>query len=61
MAKKQTFKNKLNKKAANQKTQIKLIRSFLSKGKNSIRFSEEILHVPEGKTIETHLKEIIKS
>ena len=58
MAKKQTFESKLNK-SDNKKNQIKLIRSRLSKNNQSIRFSEEMVSIPDGKSIEAHLKEII--
>ena len=58
MAKKQTFENKLNK-STNRKNQIKLIRSQISKNNKSIRFSEEMVAIPDGKSIEAHLKEII--
>ena len=59
MAKKQTFESKLNKAGGSKKNQIKLIRSRLSKSNQSIRFSEEMIAIPDGKSIEAHLKEII--
>ena len=58
MAKKQTFESKLNK-SDNKKNQIKLIRSQISKNNRSIRFSEEMVSIPDGKSIEAHLKEMI--
>ena len=58
MAKKQTFESKLNK-SDNKQNQIKLIRSQVSKNNKSIRFSEEMVAIPDGKSIEAHLKEII--
>ena len=58
MAKKQTFESKLNK-SDNKKNQIKLIRSQLSKNNQSIRFSEDMVSISDGKSIEAHLKEII--
>ena len=58
MAKKQTFESKLNKSGSN-KNQIKLIRSYFSKETQSIRFSEEMVSVPEGKSVDAHLKEIV--
>ena len=58
MAKKQTFESKLNK-STSKKNQIKLIRSHLLSDKASIRFSEEMVTVPEGKSIEAHLKEVL--
>ena len=57
MAKKQTFESKLNKSDKKQ-NQIKLIRSQISKDNKSIRFSEEMVAIPDGKSIEAHLKEI---
>ena len=59
MAKKQTFESKLNK-SDSKLSQVKLIRSFLSKDKDSVRFSEEMVKIPEGKSIESHLKEVLK-
>ena len=58
MAKKQTFEKKLSKSAGN-KNQIKLIRSHLLSDKGSIRFSEEMVTVPDGKSTEAHLKEVL--
>ena len=60
MAKKQTFENKLSK-SGNKKNQIKLIRSQFMKDKQSLRFSEEILVVPDGKSIDAYLKEITRN
>ena len=58
MAKKQTFESKLNK-TDNKKNQIKLIRSQLSESGKSLRFSEEMVSIPDGKSVEAYLKEII--
>tara|TARA_B100000579_G_scaffold83839_1_gene65433 strand:- start:1928 stop:2110 length:183 start_codon:yes stop_codon:yes gene_type:complete len=58
MAKKQTFESKLNK-TGSKKNQIKLIRSYFSKETQSIRFSEEMISVPDGKSVDAHLKEIV--
>ena len=57
MAKKQTFESKLNK-SDNKKNQIKLIRSQFSKSSQSIRFSEEMVTIPDGKSVDAYLKEI---
>ena len=57
MAKKQTFESKLNKSGV-KKNQIKLIRSQFSKTSQSIRFSEEMVSIPDGKSVEAYLKEI---
>ena len=58
MAKKQTFESKLNKSGSKKKNQIKLIRSQFSKDSQVIRFSEEMIAIPDGKSVEAHLKEI---
>tara|TARA_B100001996_G_scaffold123746_2_gene93687 strand:- start:349 stop:534 length:186 start_codon:yes stop_codon:yes gene_type:complete len=60
MAKKQSFSDKTGKKSAS-KNRIKLIRSVLSDKTGSIRFSEDVLPVPEGKTPEAVIKEFIAS
>ena len=58
MAKKQTFENKLSK-SSSRKNQVKLIRSHLSSNKGSIRFSEEMVTIPDGKSVDAHLKELL--
>ena len=58
MAKKQTFENKLSK-SSGRKNQVKLIRSHLSNNKRSIRFSEEMVTIPDGKSVDAHLKELL--
>ena len=60
MAKKQTFESKLSK-SSGKKNQIKLIRSHLLSDKGSIRFSEEMVTVPDGKSVEAHLKEVLNN
>ncbi len=60
MAKKQSFSDKTGKKTAS-KNSIKLIRSVVSDKTGSIRFSEDVLPVPEGKTPEAVVKEFIAS
>jgi hypothetical protein len=59
MAKKQTFSDKSSKQSGI-KTKIKLIRSSIS-SKGSIRFSEDMLEIPEGKTPDVVIKEFISS
>jgi len=59
MAKKQTFSDKSSKPIGT-KSKIKLIRSSISE-KGSIRFSEDMIEVPEGKTPEAVIKEYISS
>jgi hypothetical protein len=59
MAKKQTFSDKSSKQIS-AKSKIKLIRSSIS-DKGSLRFSEDMIEVPEGKTPEAVIKEFISS
>ena len=61
MAKKQSFGDKLDKSSKSNRISIKLIRSIKSEKTGSIRFSEDMLHIPEGKTIENYIKEFIQS
>ena len=58
MAKKQTFESKLNK-SSGKKNTIKLIRSIISEKTGAIRFSEDLIGVPDGKTPENAIKEFI--
>lgn len=60
MAKKQTFTDKANKKSS-KGSRIKLIRSFISETSGSVRFFEDMLQVPEGKTPDSVIKEFIAS
>ena len=60
MAKKQSFSDKTGKKAAS-KNRIKLVRSVISEKTGSVRFSEDILSVQEGKTPEATIKDFIAS
>ena len=60
MAKKQTFTDKANKKSS-KGNKIKLIRSFISNTTGSVRFAEDMLDVPEGKTPDSVIKEFIAS
>tara|TARA_B100000959_G_C14785165_1_gene543190 strand:- start:204 stop:389 length:186 start_codon:yes stop_codon:yes gene_type:complete len=60
MAKNKTFSDKANKKIS-KKNKIKLIRSSISSTTGAIRFSEDMLDVPEGKTPDSVIKEFIAS
>ncbi|MBS30346.1 MAG: hypothetical protein CMG39_04205 [Candidatus Marinimicrobia bacterium] len=60
MAKKQSFSDKTGKKAAS-KNRIKLVRSVISEKTGSVRFFEDVLPVPEGKTPEATIKDFIAS
>ena len=59
MAKKQTFSEK-NSKKNEIKNKIKLIRSSIS-SKGAVRFSEDMIEVPEGKTPDLVIKEFVAS
>ena len=59
MAKKQTFEEKSSKKTS-KKNIVKLIRSNFLKDKQSVRFLEEIVHIPDGENTEVYLKEHLK-
>lgn len=61
MAKKQTFGDKAAGKASNSKNRVKLIKSSFSEKTNAIRFSEEMVIIPEGKSVEAVLKDVIAS
>jgi len=60
MAKKQTFGDKLSKND-NKNISIKLIRSKISDKTGSIRFYEDLISIPEGKSPENVIKEFIQS
>ena len=60
MAKKQTFQDKLSK-TQSKKNSIKLIRSKVSESTGSVRFSEDILKVPDGESPENFIKKFIQS
>ena len=59
MAKKQTFSKKNSKKNKIQ-SKIKLIRSSIT-SKGVVRFSEDMLEVPEGKTPDSVIKQFVAS
>jgi len=60
MAKKQTFSDKSGKKQSS-KNRIKLIRTYLSDKTGSLRFTEDMLLVPEGESPEKVIKNFISS
>ena len=60
MAKKQTFEDKLSK-TKGKKNSIKLIRSKVSKTSGAVRFSEDVLQVPDGESPENFIKKFIQS
>ena len=60
MAKKQTFSDKSGKKQSS-KNRIKLIRTHLSDKTGSLRFTEDMLLVPEGESPEKVIKNFISS
>ena len=59
MAKKQTFGDKIGKKKGSSKNHIKLIRSGKSNKKGALRFYEEMIYVPEGKSADSLVKELL--
>ncbi|MAJ44866.1 MAG: hypothetical protein CMF96_09025 [Candidatus Marinimicrobia bacterium] len=58
MAKKQTFGDKVGKNKKNTKNNIKFVKSTITP-KGSIRFSDEIIGVPEGENVENYLKNLL--
>ena len=60
MAKKQTFSDKSGKKQSS-KNRIKLIRSYLSDKTGALRFTEDMLLVPDGESPEKVIKNFISS
>ena len=60
MAKKQTFSDKSGKKQSS-KNRIKLIRTYLSDKTGSLRFTEDMLLVPEGESPAKVIKNFISS
>lgn len=58
MAKKQSFGDKMGKKKS-AKNHIKLIRSGHSPKTGALRFAEEIVNIPEGKSAEGLVKELL--
>ena len=61
MAKKQSFSDKTSGKNTNTKNKVKLIRSSISRKTSSIRFNEEMVTIPDGKSVESVLKEVVNS
>ena len=61
MAKKQTFGNKTEKGLAKSKTMIKLIKTDKSNLTGSLRFKEEIIGVPDGKSPDSVVKELLSN
>ena len=60
MAKKQTFSDKTGRKTEGEiKDHIKLIRSGRSDKTGALRFNEEMVKIPEGKSADGVVKEIL--
>ena len=59
MAKKQSFGDKVGKNKKASKTNIKFVKSTVTQ-KGSIRFSDEIVGVPDGENVEKYLKSLMK-
>ena len=60
MAKKQSFSDKVGKHKLSAKTNIKFVKSNIT-SKGNIRFSDEIVGIPEGENIENYLKNLMAS
>ena len=60
MAKKQSFSDKVGKHKKSAKTNIKFVKSSIS-SQGNIRFSDEIVGIPEGEIIENYLKNLVSS
>ena len=58
MAKKQTFTDKTGNKTE-VKNHIKLIRSERSDKTGALRFNEEMVHIPDDKSVDVVLKELL--
>ena len=58
MAKKQSFGDKVGAKK-NLKDMIKVVRSSVSSTSDSLRFSSEMIRVPDGKSADNVVKELI--
>ena len=60
MAKKQSFSDKTGRKTEVKiKNHIKLIRSGRSNKTGALRFNEEMVHIPEGKSADGVVKELL--
>ena len=61
MAKKQTFGNKTVKELAKSKNIIKLVKTDKSSLTGSLRFKEGMITVPEGKSADSLVKELLSN
>ena len=59
MAKKQSFGDKVGKLKSSSKNHIKLIRSGKSKKTGALRFYEEMVRIPDGKSADAFVKELL--
>jgi len=59
MAKKQSFGDKVEKNRGLSKNHIKLIRTGRAAKTGSLRFYEEMIHIPEGKNADGVVKELL--
>ena len=60
MAKKQSFSDKTGRKTAVEiRNHIKLIRSGRSDKTGALRFNEEMVHIPDGKSADGVVKELL--
>ena len=59
MAKKQTFGDKVGKQKATSKNHLKLIRSNRDAKSGFLRFYDEMVHIPDGTSADTVVKELL--
>ena len=59
MAKKQSFSDKIGRKTEKIKNHIKLIRSGRSDKTGALRFNEEMVQIPDGKSADGVVKELL--
>ena len=59
MAKKQAFGDKVGKQRGTGKNHVKVIRSARNAISGSLRFYDEIVHIPEGKNADSVVKELL--
>ena len=59
MAKKQSFGEKVGSAKKNAKNHIKIVRSSRSNKTGALRFNDEIVQIPEGKSADALVKELL--
>ena len=59
MAKKQAFGDKVGKQRGTGKNHVKVIRTGRTATSGTLRFYEEMVHIPEGKNADSVVKELL--